>query len=271
VLPEQSANRAADVRLWIARLGDGEVVFIQCHGIVAHAALRGGRVDDRQRTADAAALVIRLRLDSQPVGIVPIPVVKIGEVRVVRAKILDAHRRAEDRSKGVDQRRQHSSAMRRRQKENRPRVRRHLVHARSGGLVDGSSEDLLHEKAAEAVADKKDRPLPDSFLHHEVEHFERTRRESHALARVARAGTKPSFDAPPLRRAGRVLDGPDADVGKLAAEPVRPGSRFLLAVPPRAEGIAAEAVNEHDVGPTKGVVTAGDRVQATQRWAIPAD
>src|SRR4029079_1908090 len=49
-----------------------------------------------------------------------------------------------------------------------------------------------------------------------------------------------------------------------APKPVRPRSRLVLAVPPGAEGVAAEAVNENDVGLARGVVTAGNAMQAAQ-------
>jgi hypothetical protein len=106
-------------------------------------------------------------------------------------------------------------------KQHRPRLLGYMLLSRIDRVV-GFAQDLFDQQTAEAVADEEYRALAEVFLDHEVEHLCCPVGEWHAVTSVSVA-IEESENAPPLRRAGGVSEGPDADVGEVGSQPVRPG------------------------------------------------
>ncbi|HEX7678650.1 MAG TPA: hypothetical protein VF713_11045 [Thermoanaerobaculia bacterium] len=141
---------------------------------------------------------------------------------VVKAEVVNAHGAAEDGAKGINQRRELCSIVRRSQEQHRARLCGDLFLSRVVDGVVGRAQDLFDQQTAEAVADEEDRELAEVFLDHEVEHLAGAVGEGHAVTGVAVAGEE-AANAGPLRRAGGVAEGPDSDLREVSGQPVRPG------------------------------------------------
>ncbi len=264
---EQVARGAANLGVRLARLGDGEMILIEPHRIGAHAGMGGGGVDDGH-AFHGAQFVVRHGANARLVRPPAIPVEEIPQMRVVGAQVFDADRGAEHRVEGIGQGRQRRAGMGRGQEQDRARVREHSLPPRLGG-IGRLAENLLGEQAAQTVADEEKRAFAQAALDHEVEHLKGAVGQRHAVAGVAPAAAEQTQEPRPLRRAGRITERPDPDIRELLAEPVRPRRGSVLAVTPGLQGIAAQAVDEDDIGLARGVRGTGDLVQSAHACRLP--
>ncbi len=241
------------------------MVLVERDRILPHSGMGGSGIDDGDDAAHAAGLVIGLGANLR--AVIAVPVVEVAQVGVVRAQVLDTDRGAEQVSKSVQQAGQLRPLMRCGQKEHATRLPGDGLLARVDGIAR-LPQQLLGQQAAQAVTDEEEGTCAEAFLEHQVQHLGRAIGERHGVPGIA-AGAEQLENPRPARRAGGVVEGPHADLGKLLSQPVRPGGGFVLAMPPRTEGIAAQAVNEDDVRAPFGAAALGDHVQPAQS-AIPS-
>ncbi len=99
---QQLARSAANLRIQLARLGDGEMVFVETHRVGAHAGMGGGGVDDRH-ALQSAQLVVGDGSNVLLLCLPAIPVVQVAQVSVMRPQVFDAEGGPENRAEGVTQ------------------------------------------------------------------------------------------------------------------------------------------------------------------------
>ncbi len=105
---------------------------------------------------------------------------------------------------------------------------------------------------------------PDALENHPVEHLTGSIRQRHGVAGVF-AGEPQNAEGPgQAGRAGGIAQRPHPNLEHVLPQPMRPRSRGVVPGPPGRERIAAEAVHEHHVGATVGVLAPRDPVQLAQ-------
>ena len=77
VLAQQISCGAADLGAGFTRLGNGDVVFVQAHWILAHSRMGGGGIHDGQYSFDATQLEIGDGLDAELRSLISVPVEQV--------------------------------------------------------------------------------------------------------------------------------------------------------------------------------------------------